>query len=155
MSISPAPFVPKAKRLFRWWHGQEQTSFFKTDSIASHWYSVIKSNCHKQYLSEEPKNCKKWSNPMIFRKLLCGGFGILMSQNYQTEKNIAFHWCAKMVGWLHLHSAPHIWYTDAPDKQPWTFLKIYGGAYSVWCCLGMSWGVWGRVLVYFGGILWC
>ena len=95
------------------------------------------------------------SNPIIFRKLLCGGFGILMSQNYQTEKNIAFHWCAKMVGWLHLHSAPHIWYTDAPDKQPWTFLKIYGGAYSVWCYLGMSWGVWGRVLVYFGGILWC
>ena len=46
-------------------------------------------------------------------------------------------------------------YTVAPDKQPWTFLKIYGGAYSVWCCLGMSWGVWGRVLVYLGGILRC
>ena len=53
-------------------------------------YSVIKSNCHKQYLSEEPKNCKKWPNPMIFRKLLCGGFGILMSQNYQTEKMLHF-----------------------------------------------------------------
>ena len=26
------------KILFRWWHGQEQTSFFKTDSIASDWY---------------------------------------------------------------------------------------------------------------------
>ena len=52
----------------------------------------------------------------MIRKLLCGGFGILMSQNYQTEKNISFHWCAKkMVGWLHLHSALH---TDAPDKQP-------------------------------------
>ena len=46
-------------------------------------------------------------------------------------------------------------YTDAPDKQPWTFLKMYGGAYSAWCCLGVSWGVWGRVLVYLGGILRC
>ena len=35
---------------------------------------------------------------MIFRKLLCGGFGILMSQNDQVEKNLAFQCCAKMVG---------------------------------------------------------
>ena len=35
---------------------------------------------------------------MIFRKFLCGGFGILMSQNDQVEKNLAFQCCAKMVG---------------------------------------------------------
>ena len=33
---------------------------------------------------------------MIFRKLLCGGFGILMSQNDQVGKNGAFQCCAKM-----------------------------------------------------------
>ena len=47
--------------------------------VISGYYRVIKSNCNKQYLSDEPKNCKKLPNPMIFRKLLCGGFGILMS----------------------------------------------------------------------------
>ena len=35
---------------------------------------------------------------MIFKKFLCGGFGILMSQNDQVEKNLAFQCCAKMVG---------------------------------------------------------
>ena len=34
---------------------------------------------------------------MIFRKHLCGGFGILMSQKDQVEKNIEYQCCAKMV----------------------------------------------------------
>ena len=34
-------------------------------------------------------------------------------------------------------------------------MKLYGGAFCVWCCFGMSWGVWGKVLVYLGGILRC
>ena len=49
-------------------------------------YRVIKSNCNKQYLSDEPKKCKKWPDPVVFRKLFCGGFGILMSQYDRVEK---------------------------------------------------------------------
>ena len=44
-------------------------------------------------------------------------------------------------------------YSDAPDNHL-EWLKMYGSAYSVWCCLGMSWRVWGRVLVS-GIILGC
>ena len=78
-------------------------------------YSVIKSNCHKQYLSNEPKNCKKWPNPMIFRKLLCGGFGILMSQNYQTEKMLHF---TGVLKWQDGSTFIQLLIYDAPDKQP-------------------------------------
>ena len=44
---------------------------------------------------------------MIFRKLLCGGFGILMSQNDQVEKNLAFQCQYKMVGLLQHGSIMH------------------------------------------------
>ena len=44
---------------------------------------------------------------MIFRKHLCGGFGILMSQNYHVEKNLVFQCCAKMVGLLQHGSILH------------------------------------------------
>ena len=49
-------------------------------------YSVIKSNCGKLFFSGEPKNSEKWPNPIIFGKLICGGFGILMSQYGQVKK---------------------------------------------------------------------
>ena len=91
---------------------------------------------------------------MIFRKLLCGGFGILMSLNDQMEKNITFHCCAKMVGWLHLHSAPHIVMHQINNLERfWRYTVVPIVSDAVW--LGMSWGVWGRVLVYLGGILRC
>ena len=44
---------------------------------------------------------------MIFRKHLCGGFGIFMSRNYHVEKNLAFQCCAKMVGLLQHGSILH------------------------------------------------
>ena len=44
---------------------------------------------------------------MIFRKLLCGGFGILMSQNYQLETNLAFQCQYKMVDLLQHGSIMH------------------------------------------------
>ena len=50
---------------------------------------------------------KKWPNPMIFRKLLLGGFDISMSQNGQVEQNLPFHCCSKMMGWLHNGSIQH------------------------------------------------
>ena len=63
-------------------------------------YRVIKSNCYKKYLYDEPKKYQKWPYPMIFRKHLCGGFGILISQNAQVEKILHFSVVPKMVGLL-------------------------------------------------------
>ena len=36
---------------------------------------------------------------MIFGKLTQGGFDISISQKIQGENNLAFEFCAKMVGW--------------------------------------------------------
>ena len=78
---------------------------------------------------------------MIFRKLLCGGFGILMSHNDQMEKNIAFHCCAKMVGWLHLHSAPHILMHQINSLERfWRYTVVPIVSDAVWGCLGVSEG---------------
>ena len=92
-------------------YGQHQWSSSKSSRLLS-WlidyyqqYRVIKSNCHKQYLSEEPKNCKKWPNPMIFRKFLCGGFGILMSHNDQVEQ--IFHFTVLPKWWDGFSTADH------------------------------------------------
>ena len=70
-------------------------------AVQLEYYRVIKSNCNKWFFSGEPKNSKKWPNPIFFWKLICGGFGILMSQNGQVKKSCAFSGCAKMVFWLH------------------------------------------------------
>ena len=88
---------------------------------------------------------------MIFRKLLCGGFGILMSKNEQAEEILAFQCCAKMVWWLHLRSAPHILTHQKTTLNVWR----YTGVSIVSDAVGMSWGVWGRDLAYLGGILGC
>ena len=66
-------------------------------------YRVIKSSCNKQYLSDKPKNCKKCPNPMIFRKLLCGGFVILMSHNDQVEQ--LFHFTVLPKWWVGFSTA--------------------------------------------------
>ena len=74
---------------------------------------------------------------MIFRKVLCGGFGILMSQNDQVEKNLAFQCGGKMVPSFSSS------YMDAPDNHL-EYLKIYTVvsivSAAVWGCLGVSEG---------------
>ena len=50
-----------------------------------HYWTCHCWNCHCLKLSltsDEPKKYQKWPMPMIFVKLFCGGFGILMCQNY-------------------------------------------------------------------------
>ena len=44
---------------------------------------------------------------MIFRKHLCGGFGILISQNAEVEKILHFSVVSKMVGLLQHGSILH------------------------------------------------
>ena len=43
-------------------------------------YRVIEKDCHKYFFSDGPKKIKKCNNPMIFKELFLGGFGILMFQ---------------------------------------------------------------------------
>ena len=87
---------------------------------------------------------------MIFRKLLCGGFGILMSHNDQMEKNIAFHCCAKMVGWLHIHSAPRILMHQINNLERfWRYTVVPIVSDAVWGCLGVSEGESWCILVVF------
>ena len=69
-------------------------------------YRVINSNCNKQFFSGEPKNSQKWPNLIIFRNLICGGLGILMSQYGQVKK---------MGIWLH---TPRTENPDTPQTHP-------------------------------------
>ena len=43
-------------------------------------YRVIQRDCRLQFFSDGPKTFQKCNNPMIFRELIQGGFGILMFQ---------------------------------------------------------------------------
>ena len=83
---------------------------------------------------------------MIFRKHICGGFGILMSPNDQVEKNLAFQCCAKMVWWLHLRSAPHILTHQITTLNDWRYTAVPLVSDAVWGCLGVSegesWCIW-------------
>ena len=83
---------------------------------------------------------------MIFRKFLCGGFGILMFRNDQVEKNLAFQCCAKLVWWLHLRSAPHIKPHQITTLNVWRYTVVSIVADAVWGCLGESegesWCIW-------------
>ena len=70
-----------------------------------------------------------------------------MSHNDQMEKNIAFHCCAKMVGWLHLHSAPHILLHQINKLERfWRYTVVPIVPDAVWGCLGVSegesWCIW-------------
>ena len=57
-----------------------------------------------------------------------------------------------MVRWLLTGFAPQILMCRV--NPPWMFEDIWW-CFGVWCCLGMSWGVWGRVFVYLIGVLGC
>ena len=42
------------------------------------------------FFSDKPKKIKKCNNPMLFKELLLGGFGILMFQKYHVCGNLPF-----------------------------------------------------------------
>ena len=80
----------------------------------------------------QTQKLKKCPVPIIFGKLICGRFGILMSQYGQVKKSCSYFGCAKMVIWLHtartgspdtLQTHPsasdfHEYHSDTPRHPP-------------------------------------
>ena len=70
------------KLISQWYFFDKHVLEYQNDQIIK--YRVIQQDCHKYFFSDGPNIFKKCHNPMIFRKLIKGGFGILMFQKCQV-----------------------------------------------------------------------